>query len=44
MPGGESEPRPNPQRAILDSIRRTWQDISIPTGLPRGTFYRYPGP
>ena len=44
MPGTESEPRPNPQRAILDSIRRTWQDISIPTGLPRGTFYRYPGP
>ena len=44
MPIGESEPRPNPQRAILDSIRRTWQDVSVPAGLPRGTLYRYPGP
>jgi len=44
MPGGESDPRPNQQRAILDSIRRTWQDVSIPAGLPRGTIYRYPGP
>jgi hypothetical protein len=44
MPVGESEPRPNPQLAILDSIRRTWQDVSVPAGLPRGTLYRYPGP
>ena len=44
MPGGDSEPRPNPQRAILDSIRRTWQDVSVPARLPGGTLYRYPGP
>ncbi|MBI4199856.1 MAG: glycosyltransferase family 39 protein [Chloroflexi bacterium] len=38
-PGGP--PGPRSQDAILGTIRRTWQDVSLPAGLKPGTLYRY---
>ena len=44
MPASAGGAPQNTQRAILDYIRLTWQDVSLAAGLPAGTLYRYPAP
>ena len=44
MPASAGGAPQNAQRAILDYIRLTWQDVSLAARLPTGTLYRYPGP
>ena len=41
MPGTAVGTPQNAQRAILDYIRLTWQDVSLAARLPAGTLYRY---
>ena len=42
MPGTAGGVPQNAQRAILDYIRLTWQDVSLSARLPAGTLFRYP--
>ncbi|MEK7848739.1 MAG: hypothetical protein AAB270_07430, partial [Chloroflexota bacterium] len=42
--GATGGPGPGPQGPVVESIRRTWKDVSLAAGLPPGTLYCYPGP
>lgn len=43
--GGQPQPiGRSPQQAILDYIRRDWEDVSRIAGLPQGVLYRYRSP
>ena len=44
MPASAGGASQNTQRAILDYIGLTWQDVSLAARLPTGTLYRYPAP